>query len=123
MNAAIVQNTNENVTHTAPAASGRFSSNSSFACCSLVFPNPTLMFTSTTDTRPVPRPVNMIASHTSAPLMCLRGTGSMCACVEWLPVVPPKSPVPAPPASPNLSGRCIGDPAVCTASASCTVAV
>ena len=119
MNAAIVQNTSEKVTHTAPAASGRFSSNSSFACCSLVFPNPTLMFTSTTDTRPVPRPVNMIASHTSQPLMCLRGTdGRACAFLK-----PPKSPVPAPPASPNLSGRCIGDSAVCTASASCTVAV
>ena len=58
----------------------------------------------------------MIASHTSQPLMALRGTGAACACVEWLEVVPPKSPVPAPPASPNLSGRCIGDPAVCTAS-------
>ena len=63
----------------------------------------------------------MIASHTSQPLMALRGTGVACACA--LEVEPPKSPFPAPPASPNLSGRCIGDPAVCTASASCTVAV
>ena len=63
MNAAIVVKSTERITHTAPAARGRLSS-SWFVSCNRVLPKPTLMLVSTTETRPVPRPVSMMASQT-----------------------------------------------------------
>ena len=65
MNAAKEQKMIESVIHTAPAAEAGVQLQKLVRSCRRMFPNPTLMFARTTDTRPVNRPVSMMLNHTT----------------------------------------------------------